>query len=48
MVLARFRVVLDADVLFPFALRDTLLRAAALGMYQATGRRRFSMRLRAT
>lgn len=34
MVPALFRVVLDANVLFPFALRDTLLRAAALGMYQ--------------
>lgn len=28
------RVVLDANVLFPFTLRDTLLRAAALGLYQ--------------
>jgi predicted nucleic acid-binding protein len=34
MVPAPFRVVLDANVLFPFAVRDTLLRAAALGMYQ--------------
>jgi predicted nucleic acid-binding protein len=32
---APFRVVLDADVLFPFSLRDTLLRAAAAGFYQA-------------
>lgn len=29
-----FRVVLDANVLFPFTLRDTLLRAAAAGYYQ--------------
>ena len=28
------RVVLDANVLFPFTVRDTLLRAAALGFYQ--------------
>lgn len=34
MVTAPFRVVLDANVLFPFTLRDTLLRAAALGLYQ--------------
>ena len=34
MVPAPFRVVLDANVLFPFTLRDTLLRAAAMGMYQ--------------
>ncbi len=34
MVPAPFRVVLDANVLFPFTVRDTLLRAAALGMYQ--------------
>jgi predicted nucleic acid-binding protein len=32
---APFRVVLDANVLFPFSLRDTLLRSAATGMYQA-------------
>lgn len=31
---APFRVVLDANVLYPFTLRDTLLRAAAMGMYQ--------------
>lgn len=31
---APFRVVLDACVLFPFSLRDTLLRAAAAGLYQ--------------
>lgn len=30
-----FRVVLDANVLFPFTVRDTLLRAAAAGMFQA-------------
>ena len=29
------RVVLDANVLYPFTLRDTLLRAAALGMFHA-------------
>lgn len=29
-----FRVVLDANVLFPFSVRDTLLRAAYAGMYQ--------------
>ncbi len=34
MVPAPFRVVLDANVLFPFTVRDTLLRAAALGLYQ--------------
>lgn len=34
MVPAPFRVVLDANVLYPFTLRDTLLRAAALGLYQ--------------
>ena len=32
---APFRVVLDANVLFPFTVRDTLLRAAAVGMFQA-------------
>lgn len=31
---APFCVVLDANVLFPFTVRDTLLRAAALGMFQ--------------
>jgi predicted nucleic acid-binding protein len=31
---AAFRVVLDANVLFPFTLRDTLLRAAEAGVYQ--------------
>lgn len=34
MVAAPFIVVLDANVLFPFTLRDTLLRAAALHFYQ--------------
>jgi predicted nucleic acid-binding protein len=28
------KVILDANVLFPFTMRDTLLRAAAAGMYQ--------------
>ncbi|MEQ8978737.1 MAG: PIN domain-containing protein [Deltaproteobacteria bacterium] len=31
---APFKVVLDANVLFPFTLRDTLLRAAAEGFFQ--------------
>lgn len=31
---APIRVVLDANVLFPFSLRDTLLRAAAAGYFQ--------------
>lgn len=31
---APFIVLLDANVLFPFSLRDTLLRAAAAGFYQ--------------
>ncbi|HHH29989.1 MAG TPA: PIN domain-containing protein [Polyangiaceae bacterium] len=35
MVPASFRVILDANVLFPFTVRDTLLRAAAMGMYEA-------------
>jgi predicted nucleic acid-binding protein len=35
MVPAPFRVILDANVLFPFTLRDTLLRAAEAGVYQA-------------
>lgn len=35
MLAAPFRVVLDANVLYPFTLRDTLLRAAAEGLYQA-------------
>ena len=34
MVPAPFRVVLDANVLFPFTVRDTLLRAAAMGRFQ--------------
>lgn len=34
MVPAPFIAVLDANVLFPFTLRDTLLRAAAAGFYQ--------------
>jgi predicted nucleic acid-binding protein len=29
-----FRVVVDANVLFPFTLRDTMLRAAARGLFQ--------------
>lgn len=35
MIPAPFRVVLDANALYPFTLRDTLLRAAAEGLYQA-------------
>jgi hypothetical protein len=31
---AAFIVVVDANVLFPFTLRDTLLRAAAADFYQ--------------
>ena len=34
MIAAPFKVVLDANVLFPFTLRDTLLRAAAQGYFQ--------------
>src|SRR5262245_22663972 len=34
MVPAPFVVVVDANVLFPFTLRDTMLRAAAAGFYQ--------------
>lgn len=34
MITAPFKVVLDANVLFPFSLRDTLLRAAASGYFQ--------------
>lgn len=37
MVPAPFKVVLDANVLYPFTLRDTLLRAAARGSYQVHG-----------
>src|SRR3954469_2293927 len=31
---APFKVVLDANAIFPFSLRDTLLRAAAAGFFQ--------------
>jgi predicted nucleic acid-binding protein len=31
---APFKVVLDANVIYPFSLRDTLLRAAAAGFFQ--------------
>lgn len=34
MIPAPFIVVLDANVLFPFTLRDTLLRSAMAGLYQ--------------
>lgn len=34
MIVAPFKVVLDANVLFPFSLRDALLRAAAEGFFQ--------------
>lgn len=34
MLAAPFKVVLDANVLFPFTLRDTLLRSAAAGFFQ--------------
>ncbi|MCO5170385.1 MAG: PIN domain-containing protein [Planctomycetes bacterium] len=34
MVPAPFKVVLDANVLYPFTLRDTLLRAASRGLFQ--------------
>jgi predicted nucleic acid-binding protein len=34
MIVAPFKVILDANVLFPFTLRDTLLRAAAEGFFQ--------------
>lgn len=34
MLAAPFKVVVDANVLYPFALRDTLLRAAAAGFFQ--------------
>ena len=34
MIPAPAKVVLDANVLFPFSLRDTLLRAAAEGYFQ--------------
>ncbi|HPH25658.1 MAG TPA: PIN domain-containing protein [Pseudomonadota bacterium] len=34
MTATTFRVVLDANVLYPFTLRDTLLQAAEAGLYQ--------------
>jgi predicted nucleic acid-binding protein len=34
MITAPFKVVLDANVLYPFSLRDTLLRAAAAALFQ--------------
>ncbi len=34
MLAAPFKVLLDANVLYPFTLRDTLLRAASGGFYQ--------------
>ena len=34
MIVAPFRVLLDANVLFPFTLRDTLLRAGVAGLFQ--------------
>jgi polyhydroxyalkanoate synthesis regulator phasin len=34
MILAPFKVVLDACVLYPFTVRDVLLQAAANGFYQ--------------
>jgi hypothetical protein len=34
MIVAPFKVVLDANVLFPFTLRDTLLRAAFKGEHR--------------
>ena len=34
MLAAPFKVVLDANVLYPFTLRDTLLRAADAGLFQ--------------
>ena len=34
MLPAPFKVVLDANVLYPFTLRDTLLRAAAEDLFQ--------------
>jgi predicted nucleic acid-binding protein len=35
MLPAPFKIVLDANVLYPFSLRDTLLRAASEGLFQA-------------
>jgi len=34
MIIAPFKVVLDANVLYPFSLRDTLLRAASAALFQ--------------
>jgi len=34
MLAAPFKVLLDANVLYPFTLRDTLLRAASEGFHQ--------------
>ena len=34
MLVAPFKVVLDANVIYPFTLRDTLLRAAGEGLFQ--------------
>ena len=34
MLAAPFKVLLDANVLYPFTLRDALLRAASEGFYQ--------------
>ena len=34
MLAAPFKVVVDANVLYPFTLRDTLLRAASEGFFQ--------------
>lgn len=34
MIVAPFRVLLDANVLYPFSMRDTLLRAAAKGLFE--------------
>lgn len=39
MLAAPFKVVLDANVLYPFTLRDTLLRAAGEASFRSTGRR---------
>jgi hypothetical protein len=44
MVPAPFVVVLDANLLFPFTLRDRLLRAAAADFYRHGGRPISSMR----
>lgn len=34
MLLAPFKVVVDANILYPFTLRDTILRAASKGLFQ--------------